>query len=126
MGGLARKLPFVAAAFIIAGLSSMGMPGSSGFVAEFQVLMGVWRTYPIVAVLSLIGVVVTAAYILRFTYMVFFGPPKEEFQDIPPASTLERVALLFMCAFIIGFGVLPQPILTVVHVGVSELLAAIR
>jgi NADH-quinone oxidoreductase subunit M len=126
LGGLARKLPFVAAAFIIAGLSSMGMPGSSGFVAEFQVLMGVWRTYPIVAVLSLIGVVVTAAYILRFTYMVFFGPPKEEFQDIPPASTLEREALLFMCAFIIGFGVLPQPILNVVHVGVSELLAAIR
>jgi NADH-quinone oxidoreductase subunit M len=126
LGGLARKLPFVAGAFIIAGLSSIGMPGFSGFVAEFQVLMGVWHTYPIIAVLSLIGIVVTAAYILRFTYMIFFGPLKEEFQDIPPASTLERLALLFMCAFIIGFGVLPQPILTVIHVGVSELLAAIR
>jgi len=126
LGGLARKLPFAAAAFIIAGLSSMGMPGFSGFVAEFQVLTGVWRSYPIIAVLSLVGIVVTAAYILRSTYMVFFGPLKEGFQDIPPASTLERAALLFMCAFIIGFGVLPQPMLTVIHVGVSELLAAIR
>jgi NADH-quinone oxidoreductase subunit M len=123
---LVRKLPYVAGAFIIAGLSSMGMPGFSGFVAEFQVLMGTWRTYPIIAVLSLIGVVVTAAYILRFTYMIFFGPLKEEFQDIPPTSTAEKVALLFMCAFIVGFGVLPQPMLSVIHAGVSELLAAIR
>ncbi|MEA3340861.1 MAG: NADH-quinone oxidoreductase subunit M [Chloroflexota bacterium] len=126
LGGLVRKLPFVAVAFIIAGLSSMGMPGFSGFVAEFQVLMGVWHTYPIIAAISLIGVVVTAAYILRFTYMIFFGPLKEEFQDIPPTSTLEKVALMFMCAFIVGFGVFPQPILAVIHTGVSELLAAIR
>ncbi len=126
LGGLVRKLPFVAVAFIIAGLSSMGMPGFSGFVAEFQVLMGVWHTYPIIAVISLVGVVVTAAYILRFTYMIFFGPLKEEFQDIPPTSTLEKVALMFMCAFIVGFGVLPQPMLAVIQTGVSELLAAIR
>jgi NADH-quinone oxidoreductase subunit M len=103
LGGLARKLPFVAGAFIIAGLSSMGMPGFSGFVAEFQVLMGVWHTYPIIAVISLIGVVVTAAYILRFSYMVFFGPLKERFQDIQPTSTVD-----------------------VIRAGVSDLLAAIR
>ncbi len=126
LGGLMHKLPFVAGAFIVAGLSSMGMPGFSGFMAGFQVLVGTWRTYPIIAVLSLIGVVVTAAYVVRFTYTIFFGPLRKEFQDILPASTLERVALLFMCAFIIGFGVLPQPMLTVIHTGVSELLAAIR
>jgi NADH-quinone oxidoreductase subunit M len=126
LGGLARKLPYVTGAFIIAGLSSMGMPGFSGFVAEFQVLMGTWHTYPVIAILSLIGIVVTAAYILRFTYMIFFGQLKEEFKDIPPTSTVEKIALLFMSAFIIGFGVLPQPMLRVIHVGVSELLAAIR
>jgi NADH-quinone oxidoreductase subunit M len=126
LGGLARKLPLVAAAFIIAGLSSMGMPGLSGFVAEFQVLMGTYKAFPLVAILSLIGVVVTAAYILRFTYMVFFGPLKEEFRGLPPISAAEKFALAFMCIFIVGFGIAPGYILQIIHTGVSEFLAAIQ
>ena len=49
--------------FIIAGLVSMGMPGFSGFVAEFPIFMGAWQTQPIVAIIAILGVIVTAGYI---------------------------------------------------------------
>ena len=126
LGGLARKLPFVAVSFIVGGMASMGMPGLSGFVAEFQVLTGTWQTYPVIAVLSLIGVVVTAAYIIRVSYMVFFGPLKPEFEDIPAVSTIEKVALFIMAAILIGVGLYPAVLLNVINTGVVPLVMRLR
>jgi NADH-quinone oxidoreductase subunit M len=126
LGGLARKLPFVAVSFIVGGMASMGMPGLSGFVAEFQVLTGTWQTYPVIAVLSLIGVVVTAAYIIRVSYMVFFGPLKPEFADIPAVSTIEKVALFIMAAILIGVGLYPAVLLNVINTGVVPLVMRLR
>ena len=126
LGGLARKLPFVAVCFIIGGMASMGMPGLSGFVAEFQVLTGTWQTYPAIAVLSLIGIVVTAAYIIRVSYMVFFGPLKPEFKDIPAVSTIEKVALFIMAAILIGVGLYPAVLLNVINTGVVPLVMRLR
>ena len=64
LGGLFRKMPVAAVGFIIAGLVSMGMPGFSGFVAEFPIFMGAWKALPIVAIIAILGVIVTAGYIL--------------------------------------------------------------
>src|SRR5689334_17585397 len=64
LGGMAKAMPFAAVGFIIGGLVSMGMPGFSGFVAEFPIFLGVWRTQWLVAVVSSISIVITAAYIL--------------------------------------------------------------
>ncbi len=73
LGGMAKKLPVAALGFIIAGLVSMGMPGFSGFVAEFPIFMGTWQAAPVAAIVAVIGVVITAAYILRTIGKVFFG-----------------------------------------------------
>ena len=93
LGGMAQKMPTVAVAFIIGGLVSMGMPGLSGFVAEFPIFIGLWKSaditlhwghltltnyYPVIAMLSITGVVVTAAYVLRVVQSVFFGPFEAE------------------------------------------------
>src|SRR3954464_1445984 len=77
LGGFARKMPLVATAFILGGLVSMGMPGLSGFIAEFPIFSGVWagpsvdpatlklayiptfNYYPIIAILSALGIIVT-------------------------------------------------------------------
>src|SRR5512142_299414 len=84
LGGLFRKMPFAAVGFIVAGLVSMGMPGFSGFAAEFPIFMGAWRTAqtwgatPVVAIVAILGVIITAGYILMVVRRVFFG-------DIPAA-----------------------------------------
>src|SRR5260370_8109741 len=94
-------MPYVAAAFILGGLVSMGMPGLSGFIAEFPIIQGVWRGpmidpttlklaymptfnyYAIIAIVSALGIIVTAAYVLRVVQQVFFG----EFNDQPFPAT---------------------------------------
>ena len=126
LGGLARKLPFVTVCFIIGGMASMGMPGLSGFVAEFQVLAGTWQTYPVIAVISLIGIVVTAAYIIRVSYKVFFGPLKPEFEGIPAVSTMEKVALFIMASILIVVGLYPSVLLNVINTGVVPIVMRLR
>jgi len=126
LGGLVRKMPFVAVSFIIGGMASMGMPGLSGFVAEFQVLTGTWQTYPVIAILSLIGIVVTAAYIIKVSYMVFFGPLKPEFEEIPAVSTIEKVALFIMAAILIIVGLYPSVLLNLINTGVVPLVMRLR
>jgi NADH-quinone oxidoreductase subunit M len=64
LGGMAKIMPVATIGFIIGGLVSMGMPGFSGFVAEFPIFMGVWREQWLVAVIASISIVITAAYIM--------------------------------------------------------------
>src|SRR5262245_36127791 len=87
LGGLARVMPFAAFVFILAGLSSMGMPGFAGFWAEFNIFMGMWQRYPLIAVLAAVSIPITAAYVLRAVYTVFFGELKDQsFLKLPPRT----------------------------------------
>jgi len=70
---LGKAMPFAAVTFVIAGAASMGLPGFSGFVAELQVLIGAWQTYPTFAVLAGVGIVIGVAYTLRAMQKAFFG-----------------------------------------------------
>lgn len=118
LGGLARKLPVVAVTFIIGGMASMGMPGLSGFVAEFQVLAGTWQTYPIIAIISLIGIVVTAAYIMKVSYTVFFGGLKAEYEEISSTTVIEKIPLIIMASILVIVGIFPSILLDVINTGV--------
>lgn len=122
LGGLAHRLPFVALTFIIGGMASMGMPGLSGFVAEFQVLTGTWETYPAIAIISLLGIVITAAYVMKISYTVFFGDLKDSYEDMSPISLLEKTALFMMAAILIIVGIFPSILLNVIHSGVDSLI----
>src|SRR5690242_17501112 len=62
---LGKAMPFAAATFVIASVASMGLPGFSGFVAEFQVIIGAWRAFPTMAVLAGLGILIGVAYTLR-------------------------------------------------------------
>ena len=77
--GLAKRMRVTAVFFTIAGLTSLGLPGLSGFVAELLVFLGLFQTYPALGVLGIIGAAITAVYILRLLAKVFFGEP-------PPVS----------------------------------------
>jgi NADH-quinone oxidoreductase subunit M len=123
LGGFSRVMPLVAGAFIVGGLVSMGMPGFSGFIAEFPIFMGVWRSQPWIAIVASISIVVTAAYILRVVGRVFFGPMPEEFVGhVRDVTALDKVALVLLSAILITIGIYPGVMVPLVETGVENVL----
>lgn len=123
LGGMAKALPWVAISFIIGGLVSMGMPGLSGFVAEFPIFMGVWRDQWLVAVIASISIVITAAYVLIAIRRVFFGDMPAQFEGhIHPISVLDKVALVTLCLVMFALGMFPGLMAPLVELGVQNVL----
>lgn len=126
LGGFARAMPLVAVAFIIGGLVSMGMPGFSGFIAEFPIFMGLWQRQPIVAIIAVLGIVITAAYIMRVVSRVFFGQMPAEFEGhISSITNFDRVALVLLSGILILVGVYPAIIAPLVESGAQAVLALV-
>ncbi len=138
LGGMSKYMPVVAVAFIIGGLVSMGMPGFSGFVAEFPIFMGVWTmatsaintnwpftgwVAPTIAIVSAISIVITASYIIRIVRKVFFGEVPTEFEGhITEITALDKVALVTLAAVLILLGVFPRLMVPLVETGVDNIL----
>ena len=108
-GGLAQRMPRFAAFFAIAGLTSLGLPGLSGFIAEFNVFVGTFRTYPALGALGIVGAAITAVYILRMLAMAFFGPPNERWGHLTEMTRWEQAGGALLIAFIVLMGVFPGP-----------------
>jgi NADH-quinone oxidoreductase subunit M len=126
LGGFRKVMPLVAIAFIVGGLVSMGMPGFSGFVAEFPIFMGLWRSYPLVAIIAAISIVITASYIIRIIGQVFFGKMPGEFVGhITRINNLDKVALIFLSVILILVGVYPPIMVPLVSSGVENVLRLI-
>jgi NADH-quinone oxidoreductase subunit M len=88
---LASTLPFAAVVFVIAGVASMGMPGFSGFVAELNILLGGWTSYPWLSLMAGAGIVIGVAYTLRVTQKAFFGGTNtSSFSASPPPASVEE------------------------------------
>jgi NADH-quinone oxidoreductase subunit M len=111
-GGMAKVMPVYATLFMIVTLSSIGLPGLNGFVGEFLVLFGTFRTHPWAAAVSATGVVLGAVYMLKMVRDVFFGPvtmpEREKAGDVGKAELgymIPIVVLLFV------LGVFPNAVL---------------
>jgi NADH-quinone oxidoreductase subunit M len=127
LGGLARVMPFAAVVFIIAGLSSMGMPGLAGFWAEFNIFMGMWQRFPLITVLAALSIPITAAYILRAIYIVFFGPVKDpSFLRLPKLTWQEYAGASILAAVVVIAGLYPSFLTEPIASGVRPLAEAIQ
>ena len=138
LGGMSKEMPLVAVAFIVGGLVSMGMPGFSGFIAEFPIFMGVWTSGsspintnwpyvgwvgPLIAVVAAISIVITASYIMRIVRRVFFGELPAEFHDhIGDVTALDKVALVVLVVIMVSMGWFPRLIAPLVESGVNNVL----
>ena len=124
LGGMAKPLPLVAIGFIIGGLVSMGMPGFSGFVAEFPIFMGVWEVHPWIAILASISIIITASYIMLVIRRVFFGEMPAEFEGhIGPIRALDKIAIVFLVVLMVGIGLFPSVMVPMVNSGVQGILS---
>ena len=123
LGGFSKKMPLVTVAFIVGGLVSMGMPGFSGFIAEFPIFMGVWKMQPWIAIVASISIVITASYIIRIISKVFFGKMPEEYADhIHDVTILDKVALVLLAGVLFILGVYPSIMVPLVESGVDNIL----
>jgi len=123
LGGMGKVMPFAAVGFIIGGLVSMGMPGFSGFVAEFPIFLGVWQSQWLVAVVASISIVVTAAYIMLNIRKVFFGSMPEGLAGhVGDVTVLDKVAISTLCVLMIGIGLFPALMVPMVQTGVAHIL----
>jgi NADH-quinone oxidoreductase subunit M len=127
LGGLARVMPFAAFVFILAGLSSMGMPGFAGFWAEFNIFMGMWARYPLIAILAAISIPITAAYVLRAVYTVFFGELKDQgFLKLPPLTWQEYAGASILAVVLIIAGLYPAILTEPIRSGVAPIAEALQ
>jgi NADH-quinone oxidoreductase subunit M len=111
-GGIARVVPMFAALLTFVSLSSIGLPGTNGFVGEFLVLIGSFRTYPVLAVIAATGVIFAAAYLLWAIQRILFNPlDKTENTHVPDLNKRELALMAPLVAAIIWLGVYPAPVL---------------
>jgi NADH-quinone oxidoreductase subunit M len=116
---LVKAIPFAAVTFVIAGCASMGLPGFSGFVAELQVLIGAWKAFPTLAIISGVGIVIGVGYTLRAMQKAFFGEAKAEVADgephsFEPISIPERLGAAMLIAVSLIVGLYPKILLDVI------------
>ena len=123
--GLAPRMPIVATIFVIAGLASLGLPGLSGFIAEFTVFVGAFSTLAWATILAAFGIVITAGYILWTLQRVLFGPPDERWQSLGDVSFREAVPLVSLAVLIVLIGVYPAILTDLVEAGVAPIAAGV-
>ncbi len=121
--GMAKVMPRFSIIFIIAGLASLGLPGLSGFAAEFLVFAGTFQAAPWLAVLGIIGVAITATYILRLVAGMFFGPVTEKWRNLTDANLRETAVGVMLVAMLLLFGLYPQLMVGSIDVSAIPLLA---
>jgi NADH-quinone oxidoreductase subunit M len=123
MGGLAQQMPKIATVFVVAGLASLGLPGLSGFVAEFLVFLGSFsgQTGALLTVLGTFGIVLSAGYILWLLERVFYGPMSDQWRSLTDATRLEMVTVGTLVALIVLVGVYPNILLDVIANSVAPI-----
>jgi NADH-quinone oxidoreductase subunit M len=127
MGGFGLLMPGVATFFTLACLSSLGLPGTAGFVAEILVFIGAWKSlHPWWAIPGILGAFITAVYVLRASRRIFWGEgPAGEFHDLSDAKGVEWGALAILGACIVIFGFMPSLILDLINRVTPDYLAVL-
>jgi NADH-quinone oxidoreductase subunit M len=122
-GGVQKVAPILAGTFLLAGLSSLALPGMSSFVSEFLVLVGTFERYKAVAIIGTLAIVLAAMYILWLYQRTMTGPVKKGLEGMKDLKVREIAAVAPLLALIIALGFYPKPILDVVNPTVNQTLS---
>ncbi|HAR44796.1 MAG TPA: NADH-quinone oxidoreductase subunit M [Nitrospiraceae bacterium] len=126
-GGIAAKVPVYATILMIITLSSIGLPGTNGFVGEFAILLGAFKFQKVYAVIAALGVILGAGYMLWLYQRVAFGkitnPHNEALKDM---NYREIAAVLPLVALVFYIGLYPNPTFTIMNASVENLIAHVH
>ncbi len=122
-GGIVNILPKYSFVLMVFVLAALGLPGTSGFIGEFLVLIGAFKINYLVGILASTGVILSAAYMLWLYKRVVFGKlEKEELKEMKDINLSEFTLLFILGFFIIFFGFYPEPLLETMRVSVDNLI----
>ncbi len=119
-GGLQRSTPLLAGVFLVAGLSSLALPGLSSFVSEILVLIGAYRRYPAAGIVATLGIVLAALYILWTYQRMFTGPARDYASGWRDLDRREAWVVAPLIAVIVALGFYPKPVLDVLQPAVDR------
>ena len=122
-GGLVNIMPKYAFVFMIFVLAALGLPGTSGFVGEFLILVGTFQINIFVAVLASLGVILAAAYMLWLYKRVIFGKmASSEIKEMTDLNKTEIYIFASLVFLILFFGIYPEPLFNTIDISVSNLI----
>lgn len=127
LGGLMRIMPFLAVAYVIAGLANLGLPGLSGFIAEMTVFVGSFEHpdlfHRVCTIIATTSIVITAVYILRTVGRILYGTCKNpEFEKLTDATWDERTAVICLIACVAALGMAPYWASTIINESVAPVI----
>ncbi len=126
-GGLARVMPAFAAVFTVVSLSSVGLPGTNGFIGEFLVLLGTFRTHPVAAGIAASGVIFAAAYLLwALQRVIYYALDKAENRTLPDLTPREYGVLVPLIVVILWLGLAPGPVLRRIEPSARTFIEAVQ
>jgi NADH-quinone oxidoreductase subunit M len=125
LGGLWKVMPIYGGILIFSAMANLGLPGLAGFPAEFQVVSGSWPVFTLITALSMIGLLMTGAYILKAIRKVLHGPANRELlhhAEMPDINRREVIALAPLLVLMLAVGVYPMWLMTVINDSVMKLI----
>ncbi len=122
-GGMAKLTPVLGGAFLIAGLSSLALPGTNSFVSEFLVLIGSYATQPAFAIVATAGIILAALYILLMYQRTMHGPVNPRLKGARDLDKRELAVLTPLIALIVLLGVYPKPVLDIITPAVQATMS---
>jgi NADH-quinone oxidoreductase subunit M len=121
--GLANNMPKYAFVFMIFTLAALGLPGTSGFIGEFLILVGIFQINILVAVMSSLGVILAATYMLWLYKRVVFGKTSNsEVKEMTDLNKIELYIFSSLVFLIIFFGIYPEPLFNTINFSISNLI----
>jgi NADH-quinone oxidoreductase subunit M len=124
-GGVAKPAPILGGVFLVAGLSSLALPGLSTFVSEFLVLVGTFTRYEAAAIVGTTGIVLAALYILWMYQRTCQGPVKAGLEAIKDLSVRETFVVAPLLAMLVFLGFYPKPLLDVINPSVEAIYQSV-
>ncbi|NKQ34129.1 MAG: NADH-quinone oxidoreductase subunit M [Chloroflexi bacterium] len=120
-GGIWSVLPIYGMILIFTSMASLGLPGLNGFVSEFLVTAGSWDVFTVQLTLSMLGLLLTGAYILKGIGATLHGPTKPEWLGLPKMTLREHAVIWPLMALMLSLGIWPQWILVFINDTVSRI-----
>lgn len=115
LGGMAKGMPLLSGFLLAAAMGSLGLPGMSGFVSEFTAFLGLFQSMPVIAAIGTLGIIMTAAYLLRAVLSMTFGKATREFTGILDLKGAEFVPVFVLMLLIVLIGVYPSVLSSPLH-----------
>jgi NADH-quinone oxidoreductase subunit M len=125
-GGLALQMPEYTALTGLAFMASLGLPGLCGFISEFFVFTGAFPVYRILTIISVLAVIITAAYYLWAMQRMFLGKLNEKYTGLPDLTWRERFTLYPLAASIVVIGIFPMPALNLISSTVQSIIQVFK